>query len=267
MLALAAGVLAPTSAMASQGAGLSLMYEARFLGLPVGDVAIHLNHDQDRYAVTVNGRATGLFWTLKGIRVHRAASGLITSDGEAPRPERYRRAYLEWEKQGETVIDFDTADGVPQVTRNGNPEDRVPAELRAGSLDPLSAMLGLRRQVIEAAASGSTDARDMVLPVLEGKLRYDVKAHLSSPTRMEAGGQPWRVRTATVTFDPKAGFSEKHAAEYREGGISVSFTDHENAIPVLFDLDQGWGSFQLVYVGRCGQQGRVCPTNEVDAPD
>ena len=80
MLALTAGILAPTLAGASDGTDLSLMYEARFLGLPVGNVAIHLNQDQDqdRYAITVNGRATRPFLDPEGnpgppsgIRTHR----------------------------------------------------------------------------------------------------------------------------------------------------------------------------------------------------
>ena len=165
------------------------------------------------------------------------------------------------------MIDFATDDGVPQVMRNGKPEDRVPPDLRSGSLDPLSALLFVRQRVAQAARAGDTDVIDMVVPVLEDKIRYDAKVRLSAPQRIEAGGQPWRVRMAEVTFDPKAGFSEKHAAEYREGGVRVAFTDHENAIPVVFDLDQGWGSFQLVYVGRCDKKGHDCPRNEVDTPD
>ncbi|SDD71026.1 Protein of unknown function [Rhodospira trueperi] len=239
------------------------MYAARFLGLPVGDVAVRLQETEGRYRVTVNGRATGLFWALRGIRAHREASGRIGDDG-ALEPTAYRRAYREWEKTGETRVAYDQPDGIPQGYKNGEPVDRMESELRAGTLDPLSALVTARRRVAALADLGDDNPAEMVVPVYDGKLRYDARVHIGAPETVTTAGQPWRAREVTVRFDPLGGFSDKHAAEWREGGLRIAVTDHGLAIPLRLDVDQGWGLFDLVYVGRCGAVETPCPGNEVD---
>ncbi|MQX35162.1 DUF3108 domain-containing protein [Roseospira navarrensis] len=252
----------PTAAEESQ----HLLYEARFLGLPVGDVAVHMTRTDEAYAVTVNGRATGLYWLLKGIRVHREARGRITPDG-ALEPDSYREAYREWDRQGVRRVDFHGPDGLPQGFKNGRPVDRMEDELRMGALDPLSAILDLRTRVGDLAQAGQTAPETLTLPVYDATVRFDAMVRLGTPTQVTAAGQPWRARVATVTFDPLGGFSDKHAAEYRRGGSRLTLTDHTAAIPLRFELEQGWGAFDLVYVGRCGQVPTPCPDNEVDPLD
>jgi len=240
-----------------------LLYQARFLGLPVGNVAIRVSQTETTYDVTVNGRATGLFWTLRGIRVHRAASGRIADDGTLE-PTRYRRAHREWDKQAEYRIDYAQPDGIPRGFKNGQPVNRMEPALRADTVDPLSALFRLHQRVAALAVAGDGASVDLVQAVYDGKLRYDVHIRLAAPETVTAAGQSWRARAATVTFEPLGGFSEKHAAEYRAGGLHILFSDHALAIPLRLEADQGWGVFDLVFVGRCGAVETPCPDNEVD---
>jgi hypothetical protein len=263
LLAAVLWVASPVAASAASDQDQHLLYAARFLGLPVGDVTVQLEDTEDRYGVTLNARATGLFWALRGIRARREAVGRITDDGTLE-PTAYRRAYREWEKTGETRVAYDRPDGIPQGYKNGEPVDRMEPELRAGTLDPLSALMAARRRVAALAGAGESGPVDMVLPVYDGKLRYDARVHIGAPETVTAAGQPWRAREVTVRFDPLGGFSEKHAAEWREGGLRIAVTDHDLAIPLRIEVDQGWGLFDLVYVGRCGVVETPCPANEVD---
>jgi len=254
-------------------ARLDLGYEARFLGLPVGSVAVHLTRTDGRYGVEVNGRAAGLYWLLKGVRVHRIARGqAVETPGKGAealplQPEVYRDAFLEWDDAADTIVTFVTDDGIPTVMREGTVSDRVPFEQRPGTIDPITAILIARQRIAEAAVAERRDAMQMVFPVLEGKSRYDVTVEVAPPKRIETAGQSWNARIAEVTFEPIGGFSDKHAAEMRDGKVDIAFSDHVDAIPIRIDVDLGWGSFNLIYQGRCGSADVPCPKNEVDHPD
>jgi len=263
VLAILVVVGAADTALGSPDQDQHLLYQARFLGLPVGDVAVRIVEAADQYHVTLNARATGLFWAFRGVRAHRAASGAIGDDG-ALEPAAYRRAYREWDKQGEVRVAYDRPDGIPKGFKNGEPVDRMEPDFRAGTLDPLSALMSVRRRVATLSDQGSAAPAEMVVPVFDGKLRYDAHVRIAPPKSVTAAGQPWRARVVTVTFEPLGGFSESHAAEWRGGGLHVSVSDHALAIPLRIDIDQGWGLFDLVYVGRCGVVDTPCPDNEVD---
>ncbi|WP_299440593.1 DUF3108 domain-containing protein [uncultured Rhodospira sp.] len=263
LMAALVAVAPPAPASAAAPREQHLLYQARFLGLPVGDVAVRIVETADRYQVTLNARATGLFWAFRGIRAHRAANGRITEDGSLE-PAAYRRAYREWDKQGEVRVAYDRPDGIPKGFKNGEPVDRMEPDLRAGTLDPLSALMSVRRRVATLSDQGSADPAEMVVPVFDGKLRYDAHIRVAPPETITAAGQPWRARVVTVRFEPLGGFSENHAAEWREGGLRIAVTDHDLAIPLRIEVDQGWGLFDLVYVGRCGVVETPCPDNEVD---
>jgi len=264
---IAAGVVLAMTMMSGgaawAGEDQHLLYQARFLGLPVGDVAIRVRQTETTYDVIVNGRATGLFWTLRGIRVHRAASGQIADDGTL-QPTGYRRAHREWNNQAEYRIDYAQPDGIPRGFKNGQPVNRMDPALRADTVDPLSALFRLHQQVAALAVVGDGTSGDLAQAVYDGKLRYDAHIRLAAPETVTAAGQSWRARTATVTFEPLGGFSEKHAAQYRAGGLRIIFSDHALAIPLRLEVDQGWGAFDLVFVGRCGAVETPCPDNEVD---
>lgn len=274
-----AGAGADPTPSPDDGAGsrLDLLYDARFLGLPVGTMAVHLTQADGRYAAEVNGRASGLYWALKGVRAHRSVRGRVAAPGHDAdgqdedalplRPTVYRDAFLEWDDAADTIVTFSTEDGIPSVTREGTISDRVPFEQRPGTIDPITAILIARQRVAESVRAERRDAMHMVFPVLEGKSRYDVTVRVEPPVRIHAAGQPWRARRAVVSFEPIAGFSEKHAAEFREGVVRIAFSDHVDAIPIRIDVDLGWGGFNLIYRGRCGRVDEPCPRNEVDTPD
>jgi len=242
-----------------------LAFSNTLLGLPVGLTAMRLTADDETYAVTVNARALGLYWVLRGIRAHRSTAGRIDPDGTL-RPGVYREAYREWDKTGETIITYDRADGVAAAVRNGKPEDRVPEDLRQGVMDPFTALMEVRRRVAAAAATGNPAPMRLTVPLFMGKLRFDAMAEIGPPERIETAGQPWLARPVTVTFDPLAGFSEKHAGEYREGRLRLWISDHDKAIPLRIEVDLGWGTFRMAYDGRCGAASIDCPENEVDIP-
>nr|WP_184434652.1 DUF3108 domain-containing protein [Roseospira goensis] len=246
-----------------------LLYEARFLGLPVGDVAVRLNATETHYRIAVNGRATGLLWTLRGLRVHRSAHGRRAADGRL-RPDGYRDAWQGWDDGGETVVRYHPAAGlpapVPRAVKNGRPVRRMPDAARAGALDPLSALQTVRQRVAEAAAAGIPDPQQMVVPIYDGKLRYDARVELAPPQTVVVAGQPWRARVATVGLVPRAGFSDRHAAEWRGGGLRLTIMDHVKAIPLRLEVDQGWGAFALEYLGPCAAGAATCPAPLGDSP-
>jgi hypothetical protein len=166
-----AGLLASVLA-AGDGAGagepenFAFGFEAYYSGLLVAKGESILHWSEGRYAVGFKARSAGILDWFVSFDEDAHAVGRI---GKGITPERFRsrnkvkdrRMELRFTANEVTIVD---ARPDPATDEDATP---VPAAMRVGSLDPLSAVLAL------GVRTGTTGQCNSVVPVYDGRRRYD----------------------------------------------------------------------------------------------
>lgn len=176
--ALAAPLLAALPAKAER---LRLDYRVHVGGVTVMEVQALLSLTGDRYSIEMKGATQGMLGRVISWTTQSSTVGAITPGG--PQPSRYqvegawrgdpRNVRMEYDGQGGLAV---AADPSPQAEGR----EPVPEPLRRGSVDPLSAHLG----VLLAAGRGEGCAR--TVPVYDGRRRYDLTFSDAGPEALAA---------------------------------------------------------------------------------
>ncbi len=172
--------LALLVSFAAAAAELTLVYDAHAGGFHVGTVTVRVARDGADYRMRSLIETTGLIGYVTEFRSRAETTGALV-DGR-PRPEAHRVDNV-WRGRERRVRGTYPAAGPPRfaVEPEAAADDRepVPPALAAGSVDPLTAGLAL--------ALASEDGEGRVVPVFDGRRRYDVAvvrlaaAELSEP--------------------------------------------------------------------------------------
>ena len=124
-------------------------------GFHLLDVATHAQLTPAGYAITAHSRTVGLIGALAHSDVTSVASGRF--DGVHVEPDRYASTGRSRGANRTTQIAYPAHDPVVEVLQPAEPErDPVPAAQTRGSIDTLSAIVGLSRQVAETGRCDGT---------------------------------------------------------------------------------------------------------------
>ncbi len=150
LLAAALALPAPACAVT-----LDVDYALSSHGFHLLDVATHAELTPFGYAITAHSRTVGLIGVLAHSDVTSVASGRF--DGTGVQPDRYASTGRSRGANRTTQIAYPTHDPVVEVLRPAEPErDPVPAARTRGSIDTLSAIVGLSRQVAQTGRCDGT---------------------------------------------------------------------------------------------------------------
>ena len=249
-LTLAAALLAATPVAApspvataatprAQAPEIALQYRALLAGMQVGTVSARLaDHGADyRLDGKIETRgALTLFlpWTYEAVSQGRIAGGQLDPVnfwGAGEYKGKPRHIQVTFSDSGATI---DSARPDPA----DKPRRMVPQELRRGTLDPLSALFALGRNI---GRNGDCDQR---VAVFDGRYRFDL--HVLDDTT--AGGQG-KIR-CRFFYEPIAGFKDDgdDYAATRDRPGTVWFQRLQPggpAVPVRVEADTGFGRFLL----------------------
>ncbi len=143
---------------AADAATLDADYALSSHGFHLLDVDTQTQLTSAGYAITAHSRTTGLIGALSPSDVTSVASGRF--DGIRVQPNRYASTGRSRGTDRSTEITYPSHDPVVTVLRPAEPErDPVPAADTRGSIDTLSAIVGLSRQV---AQTGRCDGSALV---------------------------------------------------------------------------------------------------------
>ena len=140
-------LLTPAPAAAQETPQIRATYEMYAAGLHVAEVSAAFNLGQHRYAIQLSYHTTGLVsWFRQG---HQANSVAGTWDGRQPQPRQFRGDGVWRGDPNATLIDY--VRGQPVIERllspPGDKREPIPPGLEANSIDSLSALALLIRQV------------------------------------------------------------------------------------------------------------------------
>ncbi len=107
------------------------------------------------------------------------------------------------------------------------PRPKVPARLRTGTLDPLTALLDLGRRA-------KIGAKPFTLPVFDGLRRYDVDATVTGTDTVTIGRRPLRAIRVLLVFHPLAGFRPHEMRMWRNAHF-IAQIDPATSLPLHID--------------------------------
>lgn len=202
---------------APRGAGarqdLSLHYDVYYLALRVISVDVGSRLESRAYRTTVDLRAAGLLATFLPWRSRTVVDGAI--EGSAPRPTSYRVESALGEHSQRIDLEYGAGGAVrgevDGVLSEGE-RDEVPAALRDGTVDPVTAGVVVARQLVTTGSCAGT------VRVFDGLRRYDLRYDDLGTEDLEPSSRdPYRgqARHCRASIDPIAGFlrTGEHAGE------------------------------------------------------
>lgn len=156
-----------TSALAAKDTDYRFVFEAYYSGFKIGEAAGRLQWSNDRYALDLSARTAGVLGWVMSIDQQASSNGHIDT---LPTAEWHRNHNADGDNRNWIELAF-TADDIQIVDAHPHPETEtrspVPADMKRGALDPLSAVLALGVTVTEAGQCSGT------VPVFDGRRRYD----------------------------------------------------------------------------------------------
>lgn len=161
--------LTPTSAHAAQW---QLTYRVHVGGIAVLDAQADLSLSGDHYSVAVRAATEGFLARLFPWETRARSEGSV--EGDRVLPLRHSQTSTLGGKPRDVRLTYDergdvTAEVTPSPAEDGR--DPVPDALRHGTVDPLSAVIG----VLVAGMRGEGCAGSV--PVFDGRRRYDMAFH------------------------------------------------------------------------------------------
>lgn len=215
-----------------------LHYRGALGGLYVADATLVLRGDSQVYQGDLDITTRGVLWQAFRWMGALQARGEI-HDGTL-RPTGFERRFLKADDVEEMIVRYEP-DGTAQGVEDGTPanHDTVPEHLRRDTMDPLAALLALRREV----AAGRTGT--VVLPVFDGSARLDLIAEISGPATTTVNRRRHDVIRVRATVRPVAGFSDHQARNWSSGSMRLDFTADARAIPVRITVGTPIGAAVL----------------------
>lgn len=230
-----AGALLALAAAAPAHAQLSACYDATWLGFPVAEAVYEEAADGSVVRTRFTMESVGLVELFGPFRYEVTAETAAVEEGFRP------RAYtvLDGPEDGERYridLAFDAATGaVDQTDTPAGERTVLEPEVRAGTIDPITAFIAVRGAIRAGEARG---LERMHLPVYDGSLRYDAEVVLAGRERVRGMGEAVK---ALVTVEPIAGFDDPDKAEALPA--LVWFGPDRDFMPIKVDTGgggQGW---------------------------
>ncbi len=236
--ALAAFLLLPATAGAT---ALQATYEVHAAGMTILELEARFELNATGYRIDTRFRTRGMAATFAPGEQTARARGTWSDNRPAPAEfvsegawrGRPRRIALAWQGQEPRVIEL-----TPPETEEREP---IPPALRTGTVDVLSALAGLSRQVAERGAC------DLATPVYDGRRRSDYAARTESRDLVRPWRSAWHGEAlrCAVEFRVIAGFrrdqdrAEAGAPQRSIGWIAAPYPGAP-PIPVRIDIPTRW---------------------------
>ncbi len=159
---------APASAFNTSGERIELTFDVT-AGARVAQMSLAYSASGDSYEIVSSQRSAGILEWFFPWRSTTEVAGLFRGPESVPTSYRSEGVFRGNPRKVELFFENGKVVRMETVPENRDDErDEVPAELRAGALDPVSAILATIRR---ANDTGSCSAR---VPVFDGRQRYDI---------------------------------------------------------------------------------------------
>lgn len=211
---------APASAFTTSGERIELTFDVT-AGARVAQMSLAYSVTGDAYEIVSSQRSVGFLDWIFPWRSATEVTGLFRGPASVPTSYRSEGVFRGNPRKVELFFEDGKVVRMDTVPENRDDErDEVPLELRAGAIDPVSAILAAIRK---ANDTGSCSAR---VPVFDGRQRYDIVFEDLGPRevpRHHASAFQGMARACEFNWVPIAGRRRNAnitAANDRRGGLA-----------------------------------------------
>ena len=248
------GLFRPSNAWAQPATELHAGYEVYAVGVPVAALRTDFALGRTDYRIALAFRTTGLIGAL--MSGHQTSNVVGRWEGDRPQPLRFTGDGVWRGEARQIAIEYQGGQPVIRSLVPPNDEERepVPAELQARSIDTLSAMAMLMRQVAKTGRC-ETQAR-----TFDGRRAVVVTARTAGPEQLEAGGRSTFAGTALrCDFEgrllagfPKEGDQAAMREPQRGSAWLATVVPGTPPIPVRISFETHWFGPTTMYLTEAG---------------
>ncbi|HYC02497.1 MAG TPA: DUF3108 domain-containing protein [Azospirillaceae bacterium] len=211
-----ASALAALTALPAAAQPLDLSYKVYLGGVELLEAKARLSMGQERYGLELSAATDGVIGRLASWSTNIKAEGALTGTG-LPAPRLFRSDSVWREAPRITALEYDSPGAAPRVTADPPPEkDRepVPDNLKAGTIDPMSATVAVLDAVTQGRGCGAT------LPVYDGRQRYDMVLAPQGTEQLapsDVGAYAGPAEACRIEYKPVAGRWREQGRRDRDG--------------------------------------------------
>jgi hypothetical protein len=245
---------------------LDLYMVMTMAGVTAGTVKLSIGAEADTIASSLKMKSQGLFELITGyVSRSEARSALHPETGE-PTPISFDTTYETDKSERRVAIRYDPDNGRITTLENwkrGEPrKSKVPKELRADTVDPLTAVLQFRHwirqirrdRVLQTIGTGESSAPTRRFEIFDGRRRYRLDLELLGRDEVRFDGDRLSAFKIKVEMTPVAGFSSRDmlanwANENGQRWIELIVTDDDNPAPFSLKT-MGGGLETKVYLRK-----------------
>lgn len=225
--------------------GYDLTMEMTFLGWTVGRLRLQATIEPTEATTRLDLESIGFVRVLTGFVGWAEADAALLGPADV-QALRFDTFYETNRATREVRLRYDPATGdIAQLEtfKRGEPsEPDVPVEMRDGTIDPLSALFVMRDWTAAARDGGD---KTIMLPMFDGRRRYDVEVTYLGKHDEEVGGRQQSTLALMLRLIPLAGFDEDDMLANwasKESGtwIRALITDDAALVPLLVETRGGF---------------------------
>ena len=191
---------------------LSARYSSRVLIFPVGDITFEARLAENSYSASTRIEAAGLAALFTDFDINAEVQGYL--DGTAAEPSRYAHVERTGRKVRSVEVSFPEGVARPAVEPPFGSWGVPPAseDDRTGAIDPMSAFVALSEQLNRDEGRGCAG----VLPVFDGKSRYNLRLENRGQDRIRTRGWRGQAILCDIWYEPISGYDPEDYPSERE---------------------------------------------------
>lgn len=191
---------------------LTARYSSRVLIFPVGDITFEARLANSAYSATTRIEAAGLAALFTDFDINAEVQGYL--DGTAAEPSRYAHVERTGRKVRSVEVSFPEGVASSAVEPPFGSWGVPPAseDDRTGAIDPMSAFVALSEQLHRDEGRGC----EGVLPVFDGKSRYNLRLENRGRDRIRTRGWRGEAILCDIWYEPVSGYDPEDYPSARE---------------------------------------------------
>lgn len=214
----------------------SLSFQAYWGGFDAAEISFVADRQGDLYHGHLSILTHGMTHWVSRLTIESDSWGLVTPNGFQPLTfsqksssrDKNRRIEMRFVDQGEVaekLVDEERRNDASLVPADpDDPDPPVPEEARHHVLDPVTALFEMGRR-------GMAGEKAFVLPVFDGRRRYDLAVQAVGPGQHEIGGKSYDTLDLKAVMTPLYGFKPRYMDFWKNAGFDV-FVGRDIGLPV-----------------------------------
>jgi hypothetical protein len=202
-----------------------MSFLAYWSGLDAAEIVFLAEQQDGRYHGHLSIHTHGLTNWMTGLVIESDSWGTVSPSGFVPdsfsqtvnAKDRTRRIDMRFVGQGELaekVLDEERRDDSSLIPSEPDDDPPVPEQLRQRVLDPVTALFEIGRR-------GMAGETVFVLPVFDGRRRYDLQVSAVGPGRHDISGKSYDTLDLRAVMKPLFGFKPRYLDFWKDAGFDV----------------------------------------------